>query len=52
MKNKSWKYLFSTFSDKMFDGNNDGKLDTFETVFRDAFFNDINRKQKDDKSKK
>lgn len=26
MKNKSWKYLFSTFSDKMFDGNNDGKL--------------------------
>lgn len=41
MKNKSWKYPFSTFGDKMFDGNNDGKLDTFETAFRDAHLEEI-----------
>ena len=43
MKNKSWKYPFPTFSDKMFDGNKDGKLDAFETAFRDAYIEEMNR---------
>ncbi|MCI6496020.1 MAG: hypothetical protein MSA01_03045 [Anaeromassilibacillus sp.] len=52
MKNKSWQHPFPTFFDKIFDKNKDGKLNTTETIFRDAFLNDINRKQKDDKNKK
>ena len=43
MKNKSWKYPFPTFSDKMFDGNKDGKLDAFETMFRDMHIEEMNR---------
>ena len=52
MKNKSWQHPFPTFFDKIFDKNKDGKLNTTETIFRDAFLNDINRKRKDDKNKK
>ncbi len=44
MKNKSWKYPFSTPADKYFDGNKDGKLDGFETFFRDMYLDEINRK--------
>ncbi|MBQ2662115.1 MAG: rod-binding protein [Clostridia bacterium] len=44
MKNKSWKYPFPTFSDKMFDGNKDGKLDAFETMFRDMHIEEMARK--------
>lgn len=43
MKNSSWKHPFPTFSDKIFDGNKDGKLDTFETAFRDAHIDETNR---------
>lgn len=43
MKNGSWKYPFPTFADKMFDGNKDGKLDAFETAFRDAHIEEMNR---------
>ncbi len=43
MKNSSWKYPFPTFSDKMFDGNRDGKLDVLETAFRDAHIEEMNR---------
>jgi len=43
MKNSSWKHPFPTFSDKMFDGNKDGKLDAFETAFRDAHIEEMNR---------
>ena len=42
MKNSSWKYPFPTFADKMFDGNKDGKLDAFETAFRDAHIEEMN----------
>ena len=43
MKNSSWKHPFTTFSDKIFDGNKDGKLDAFETAFRDAHIEEMNR---------
>lgn len=43
MKNSSWKHPFPTFTDKMFDGNKDGKLDAFETAFRDAHIEEMNR---------
>lgn len=43
MKNSSWKHPFPTFSDKMFDGNKDGKLDAFETAFRDAHIEEMSR---------
>lgn len=43
MKNSSWKHPFPTFSDKIFDGNKDGKLDAFETAFRDAHIEEMNR---------
>ena len=44
MKNESWQHPFPTLDDKRFDLNKDGKLDTFETIFRDAHFNEMNRK--------
>lgn len=44
MKNESWQHPFPTFIDKWFDSNNDGKLDTTETIFRDMYLNEINRK--------
>ncbi len=44
MKNKSWKYPFGTFADKMFDKNRDGKLDSFETMFRDMHIDEMNKK--------
>ncbi len=47
MKNKSWQYPFPTFADKYFDSNKDGKLDTFETAFRDMYLNELNRKAED-----
>ena len=43
MKNESWKYPFPTFSDKIFDGDKDGKLNAFETAFRDAHIEEKNR---------
>lgn len=43
MKNSSWKHPFPTFTDKMFDGNKDGKLDALETAFRDAHIDEMNR---------
>ena len=43
MKNSSWKHSFPTFTDKMFDGNKDGKLDALETAFRDAHIEEMNR---------
>jgi len=44
MKNKSWKYPSSTLDDKLFDSNNDGKLDAFETLFRDAHLTEMSLK--------
>ncbi len=44
MKNKSFKYPFPTLADKMFDKNKDGKLDTFETAFRDMYLDEMSRK--------
>lgn len=44
MKNSSWKHPFPTFGDKMFDGNKDGKLNAFETAFRDAHIEEMRRK--------
>lgn len=44
MKNKSWQHPFPTFEDKHFDRNKDGKLDAFETIFRDMHINEMNRK--------
>lgn len=43
MKNSCWKHPFPTFSDKIFDGNKNGKLDAFETAFRDAHIEEMNR---------
>lgn len=43
MKNSSLKYPFPTLADKIFDGNKDGKLDAFETAFRDAHIEEMNR---------
>lgn len=43
MKNSSWKHPFPTFTDKMFDGNKDGKLDALETAFRDAHIEEMSR---------
>lgn len=43
MKNSSWKHPFPTFNDKMFDKNKDGKLDAFETAFRDAHIEEMKR---------
>ena len=43
MKNSSWKHPFPTFTDKMFDGNKDGKLNAFETAFRDAHIEEMSR---------
>ena len=43
MKNSSWKHPFPTFTDKMFDGNKDGKLNAIETAFRDAHIEEMNR---------
>ena len=45
MKNKS---LFNPFShpiDSFFDSNKDGKLDTFETIFRDAHLKEMKENQ-------
>ncbi len=44
MKNSSWKHPFPTFHDNMFDKNKDGKLDAFETAFRDAHIEEMKRK--------
>lgn len=43
MKNSSWKNPFPTFNDNMFDKNKDGKLDAFETAFRDAHIEEMKR---------
>ena len=43
MKNNSWKHPFPTFHDNMFDKNKDGKLDAFETAFRDAHIEEMKR---------
>ncbi|MGN0545932.1 MAG: hypothetical protein ACI4I3_01250 [Acutalibacteraceae bacterium] len=51
MKNSSWKYPFPTLEDKMFDQNNDGKLDAFETAFRDAHLDEMNRLVEEDQKK-
>ena len=51
MKNSSWKHPFPTFTDKMFDGNKDGKLDALETAFRDAHIDEMNRKAAKQQSK-
>lgn len=51
MKNSSWKHPFPTFTDKMFDGNRDGKLDALETAFRDAHIDEMNRNAAKQQSK-
>ncbi len=51
MKNSSWKHPFPTFTDKMFDGNKDGKLNAFETAFRDAHIEEMNRNAAKQQSK-
>lgn len=51
MKNSSWKHPFPTFTDKMFDGNKDGKLDALETAFRDAHIEEMNRNAAKQQSK-
>lgn len=52
MKNKSLQHPFPTFADKFFDKNNDGRLGTVETIFRDAYINESKKKQSDFKKKK
>lgn len=51
MKNSSWKHPFPTFTDKMFDGNKNGKLDALETAFRDAHIDEMNRNAAKQQSK-
>lgn len=51
MKNSSWKHPFPTFTDKMFDGIKDGKLDALETAFRDAHIDEMNRNAAKQQSK-
>ena len=51
MKNSSWKHPFPTFTDKMFDGNKDGKLNAIETAFRDAHIDEMNRNAAKQQSK-
>lgn len=50
MKNESFKYPFSTFADGIFDGNKDGKLDTFESMFRDMHLDEMKRNFESDGS--
>lgn len=51
VKNKSFQHPFPTLDDKFFDKNNDGKLNTVETLFRDAHLSEMNQKvQKDENS--
>ncbi len=52
MKNKSFKYPFPRVGDNMFDGNKDGKLDTFETIFRDAHIEETNRYAEEENKQK
>lgn len=49
MKNNSFKNPFPRLGDSMFDGNNDGKLDTFETIFRDAHIEEMNQYAEEEK---
>ena len=51
MKNSSWKHPFPTFTDKMFDGNKDGKLNAIETAFRDAHIEEMSRNAASQQSK-
>ena len=43
MKNKSPRYPFETPMDKHFDSNGDGKLDTFESMWRDSALDEMHR---------
>lgn len=52
MKNKSWQHPFPTPIDKFFDKNKDGKLNTIETIFRDAHLNEMRDKQNNSKKQK
>ncbi len=52
MKNKSLQHPFPTPIDKFFDKNKDGKLDTFETIFRDSHINEMEIKRQADLKKK
>ena len=51
MKNDSWLFPFSRPEDKFFDSNKDGKLSGFETIFRDAYIMESERKFNKDKNK-
>ncbi len=46
MKNKSHQHPFPRMGDKRFDGNKDGKLDSYETFFRDMHINEMEAKRK------
>ncbi len=47
MENKSWKYPFGRFEDGLFDRNNDGKLDLWETAARDEYIETSDRIRKE-----
>lgn len=44
MKNDSFLFPFSMPGDKFFDSNKDGKLSGFETVCRDAYHMEMQKK--------
>lgn len=52
MKNDSFLFPFSMPGDKFFDSNNDGELSGFETVFRDAYHIEAQRKFNENKKSK
>ena len=49
MKNDSFLFPFSMPEDKFFDSNKDGKLSGFETVFRDVYHKEAQRKFNENK---
>ncbi len=44
MKNDSWRHPYETHFDQCYDDNKDGQLTGMETIFRDAYIDEENRK--------
>lgn len=52
MKNDSFLFPFSMPGDKFFDSNKDGKLSGFETICRDAYHMEVQKKFNENKKSK
>ncbi len=52
MKNDSFLFPFPMLGDKFFDSNKDGKLSGFETICRDAYHMEAQRKFNENKKSK